>query len=106
MVTPAVATDTAPVILGMSPDRILKQYTLPKEVAGWAAVKGKHLSPQSSTPGPQKASAPQDTRYNRSIDLPALCMTLRQDILCHRVCCLVHDTPTRHTMPLSCLPCA
>ncbi len=54
MVVPAVAADAAPVILGMSPDRVLKRYTLPKEVAGWSAVKGKHLSPQSSAPGPQK----------------------------------------------------
>ncbi|KAA6420486.1 MAG: hypothetical protein FRX49_09647 [Trebouxia sp. A1-2] len=34
MVTPAASTDAAPVILGMSPDRILKRYTLPKEAAG------------------------------------------------------------------------
>ena len=77
MVTPAVARDAAPVILGMSPDRMLKRYTLPKEVAGWAAVKGKHLSPQSSTPGPQKASFPQEAEYNCAVDLLALCMTLQ-----------------------------
>ncbi len=104
MVAPAVARDAAPVILGMSPDRILKRYTLPKEVAGWAAVKGKHLSPQSSTPGPQKACRLQHTRYNCVVDLLALCMTLRQDVVCHKVPCLVHEILTRNTMALSCLP--
>ena len=54
MITPAVAADAAPVVMGMSPDRVLKRYSLPKEVAGWAALKGKRLDPQSSCPGPQK----------------------------------------------------
>ena len=103
MVAPAVAKNAAPVILGMSPDRILKRYTLPKEVAGWTAVKGKHLSPQSSTPGPQKARFPQDIGYNCTIKLLALCMTPHQDVVCHQVSCLAYIL-TRNTMALSCLP--
>ena len=54
MTAPAVAVDAAPVIVGMTADRMLKRYVLPKELAGWAAVKGKHLSPQSMAQGPQK----------------------------------------------------
>ena len=57
MTVPAVANDAAPVILGMSPDRLIKRYVLPKEVAGWGAVKGKQLGPRSSVPGPQKVHA-------------------------------------------------
>lgn len=54
MTAPAVAADAAPVIVGMTTDRMLKRYVLPKELAGWSAVKGKHLSPQIMAQGPQK----------------------------------------------------
>ena len=54
MAAPAVAADAAPVVLGMTADRMLKRFVLPKELAGWGAVKGRQLSPQSTTPGPLK----------------------------------------------------
>lgn len=54
MTAPAVAADAAPVVVGMTADRMLRRFVLPKELAGWGAVKGRQLSPQSMTPGPQK----------------------------------------------------
>ena len=54
MTAPAVAADAAPVIVGVTADRMLKRYVLPKELAGWSAVKGKHLNPQNMAHGPQK----------------------------------------------------
>lgn len=57
MAAPAVAADAAPVILGMTADRTLRRFVLPKELAGWGAVKGRQLSPQSIIPGPQKVTA-------------------------------------------------
>ena len=57
MAAPAVAADAAPVVLGMAADRTLRRFVLPKELAGWGAVKGRQLSPQSMTPGPQKVTA-------------------------------------------------
>ena len=74
MVAPAVAADAAPVVLGMSPDRNLKRYTLPREAASWGAVKGKHLSPHSSAPGPQKVSEPQLQPYHQA---QLICQTIR-----------------------------
>ena len=72
MTVAAVASDAAPVILGMSPDRLLKRSVLPKEVAGWSAVKGKHLSVKSSVPGPQKVTCNRDFSI-QSLSLLALC---------------------------------
>lgn len=57
MTAPAVAADAPPVVVGMTADRMLRRFVLPKELAGWGAVKGRHLSPQNMAPGPQKVSA-------------------------------------------------
>ena len=54
MTASAVAADAAPVVVGMTADRMLRRYELPKELGGWGAVKGRQLSPQSMTHGPQK----------------------------------------------------
>ena len=54
MAAPAVAADAPPVVIGMTADRMLRRFVLPKGLAGWGAVKGRHLSPQSMAQGPQK----------------------------------------------------
>ncbi|KAL3135521.1 hypothetical protein ABBQ38_006001 [Trebouxia sp. C0009 RCD-2024] len=56
MTLPAVAADGPPVVIGMTADRMLRRFVLPKELAEWGAVKGRHLSPQSMAHGPQKAA--------------------------------------------------
>lgn len=57
MTLPAVAADGPPVVIGMTADRMLRRFVLPKELAEWGAVKGRHLSPQSMAHGPQKVRA-------------------------------------------------